>query len=102
MSSFTIQWNSIKRKAKGLAKFVRHEVTGEVARKSSRPKLCRPKPELNRPKCGVMSAAFYQVKCTGNKVVFFLIKECMLIYLVLLNHHETKQVQSECVIYLAL
>lgn len=90
MGLFTIQWNSIKRKAKKLAKFVRYEVTGEVARK------------LNRPKCGVMSAEFYQVKCTRDKVFFFLIKECMLIYLVLLNHHETKQVQSECVICLAL
>ena len=51
MSSFIIQWNSIKRKAKELAKFFCYEVTGEVARKSS-----RPKPELNRPKCGIMSA----------------------------------------------
>ena len=39
--------------------------TGQVARKSSRPKICRPKPELSRSKCGVISPEFYLVKCTS-------------------------------------
>ena len=34
-------------------------VTGQVARKSS-----RPKPELSRLKCGDISPEFYRVKCT--------------------------------------
>ena len=67
-------------------------------RKSSRPKLCRLKPELSRPKCWVMSPEFYQVKCTEKQSEFLWNKECVT-YLVLKTIIRRNK-RNECVTYL--